>query len=80
MRGLGDEAGAELHLQALQLVAVQVLLHQVALALDPRLHVRGHVGDQPGHEELDHEDHVLQEKQPGQGVQVCRRLGGGVGE
>lgn len=60
-RRLGDEAGAQLHLQPLHLVVVQVLLHQVALALDPRLHVRRDVGDHPRHEELDHEHHVLQE-------------------
>ena len=38
---------------------MQVLLDQVALPLDPGLHLRRHVRDQPRHKELHCEDHVL---------------------
>lgn len=55
---------AELDLELLHLVVVEVLLHQVALSLHPSPDVRGNVGDHPRHEELHHEDDVL----PGEGT------------
>lgn len=58
---------AELDLQLLHLVVVEVLLHQVALPLHPSPDVGRNVGDHPGHEELHHEDNVL----PGEGTQIA---------
>jgi len=50
---------AELDLQFLHLVVVEVLLDQVALSLDTSPHVRGNIRNQPGHEELDHKHNML---------------------
>lgn len=59
---LRDEAGAQLQLELLHLVVMQVLLDQEALSPDSRLHVRRDVRDQPRHEELHHKHHVLRNK------------------
>ena len=60
----------QLVFELLHLVVVEVLLHQVALPLHARLHLRRDVRDQPGHEVLDQEDHVLQERGQGQLVSL----------
>lgn len=55
---------AELVLQPLHLVVVEILLDQVALSLYPSPHVRGNVGNHPGHEELHQEHDVLKGRRP----------------
>lgn len=58
---LCGETGAQLHCEPPHLVAVQVLLDQVALPRDPCLYVDGDVWNQPRHEELHHKHHMLPE-------------------
>lgn len=50
---------AELDSQFLHFIVMEVLLDQVALSLYSSPHVRGNVGDHPGHKELDHEHDML---------------------
>lgn len=50
---------AELNLQLLHFVVVEILLDQVTLSLDSSTHFRGNIGNHPGHKELDHEHNVL---------------------
>lgn len=52
---------SELDFKLFQLVVVQILLNQVTLALYTSFHIRRHVRDQPGHKELHHKHHMLQE-------------------
>lgn len=58
---LCGETGAQLHCEPPHLVAVQVLLDQVAFPRDPCLYVYGDVWNQPRHEELHHKHHMLRE-------------------
>ncbi len=53
---------AELDLQLLHFIVMEILLDQVALSLHSSPHVRGNVGNHPGHEELDHEHDMLRRK------------------
>lgn len=50
---------AELQCDLLHVVVVQVLLHHVALVLYAVLNFRRDIRDQPRHEELHHEHHML---------------------
>lgn len=53
---------AQLDLQLLHFVVMEILLDQVALSLHSRPHVSGNVGNHPGHEELDQEHNMLWRK------------------
>lgn len=53
---------AELDLQLLHFIVMEILLDQVALTLHSSPHVRGNVGNHPGHEELDQEHDMLWRK------------------
>lgn len=50
---------AELDLELLHLVVMEILLDQVALSLYSSLHIGRNVGNHPGHKELDNEHHML---------------------
>lgn len=50
---------AELDLQLLHFVVMEILLDQVALSLHACPHVRGNIRNHPGHEELDHKHNML---------------------
>ncbi|TNN87046.1 hypothetical protein EYF80_002801 [Liparis tanakae] len=56
---LTGRTAAQIRLHEEFLTLVEVLLDQVALSLDTSPHVRGNIGNQPGHEELDHEHDML---------------------
>ena len=53
---------AELNLQLLHLVVMEILLDQVALSLYSSPHVVGNVGNHPGHKELYQEHNMLWRK------------------
>lgn len=50
---------AELNLQLLHLIVVEIFLDQVAFSFHPSSDIRGNVRDHPGYKELHHEDNVL---------------------
>lgn len=61
---------AELDLQLLNFVVVEVLLDQVALSLYPCPDVRGNVWNQPGHEVFDHKHNMLWKKKKATLIQL----------
>lgn len=50
---------AELDLQLLHFIVVEVLLDKVALSFHPSSYIRGNVGNHPGHKELHNEYDML---------------------
>lgn len=56
---------AELDLQLLNFVVVEILLDQVALSLYSCPDIRGNVWNQPGHEVFDHKHDMLWKKKKG---------------
>lgn len=57
---------AELDLQLLHFIVMEILLDQVALSLHSSPHVRGNIRNHPGNKELDQERNVLWSRK-----QVC---------
>lgn len=53
---------AELDLQLLHFIVMEILLDQVPLSLYTSPHIRGNIRNHPGHKELDQEHDMLQRK------------------
>lgn len=64
---------AELDLQLLHFIVVEILLDQVALSLHPSPHIGGNIGNHPGHKEL-HQEYDMLPRKKAQQVSFTSKL------